>query len=102
MLFVITKPDVFKSPNSDTYIIFGEVSFHYISFLFYLHLINTPLISTLCNALATTLMPILPLHCQNIFHAYQHHTHTASANILPNTQHPQHPSTPSNPNLLPH
>eukprot|EP00026_Physarum_polycephalum_P018482 Phypoly_transcript_20087.p2 GENE.Phypoly_transcript_20087~~Phypoly_transcript_20087.p2 ORF type:complete len:229 (+),score=54.54 Phypoly_transcript_20087:92-688(+) len=24
MLFVITKPDVFKSPNSDTYIIFGE------------------------------------------------------------------------------
>lgn len=25
MLFVITKPDVFKSPNSDTYIIFGEV-----------------------------------------------------------------------------
>lgn len=26
MLFVITKPDVFKSPNSDTYIIFGEVS----------------------------------------------------------------------------
>eukprot|EP01112_Ceratiomyxa_fruticulosa_P004558 TRINITY_DN1509_c0_g1_i1.p1 TRINITY_DN1509_c0_g1~~TRINITY_DN1509_c0_g1_i1.p1 ORF type:complete len:202 (-),score=68.06 TRINITY_DN1509_c0_g1_i1:116-721(-) len=23
-LFVITKPDVFKSPNSDTYVIFGE------------------------------------------------------------------------------
>jgi nascent polypeptide-associated complex subunit alpha len=24
ILFVITKPDVFKSPASDTYIIFGE------------------------------------------------------------------------------
>ncbi|EES15306.1 hypothetical protein BDA96_07G204900 [Sorghum bicolor] len=24
MLFVISKPDVFKSPNSDTYVIFGE------------------------------------------------------------------------------
>merc|ERR1719163_46226 len=24
ILFVISKPDVFKSPNSDTYIIFGE------------------------------------------------------------------------------
>ncbi len=24
MLFFISKPDVFKSPNSDTYIIFGE------------------------------------------------------------------------------
>lgn len=23
-MFVITKPDVFKSPNADTYIIFGE------------------------------------------------------------------------------
>jgi nascent polypeptide-associated complex subunit alpha len=26
ILFVIQSPDVFKSPNSDTYIIFGEVS----------------------------------------------------------------------------
>ena len=25
ILFVISKPDVFKSPASDTYIIFGEV-----------------------------------------------------------------------------
>ncbi|KAL8037079.1 hypothetical protein ABFX02_11G016300 [Erythranthe guttata] len=24
ILFVISKPDVFKSPNSDTYVIFGE------------------------------------------------------------------------------
>merc|ERR1711933_127479 len=24
ILFVISKPDVFKSPNSDTYIVFGE------------------------------------------------------------------------------
>lgn len=24
MLFAISKPDVFKSPNSDTYIVFGE------------------------------------------------------------------------------
>ena len=24
ILFVISKPDVYKSPNSDTYIIFGE------------------------------------------------------------------------------
>jgi len=24
MLFVISKPDVFKSPASDTYVIFGE------------------------------------------------------------------------------
>lgn len=24
MLFFISKPDVFKSPNSDTYVIFGE------------------------------------------------------------------------------
>lgn len=24
ILFVISKPDVFKSPNSDTYVVFGE------------------------------------------------------------------------------
>ena len=24
ILFVISKPDVFKSPNSDTHVIFGE------------------------------------------------------------------------------
>merc|ERR1711862_809911 len=24
VLFVISKPDVFKSPNSDTYVVFGE------------------------------------------------------------------------------
>jgi len=24
VLFVITKPDVFKSPSSDTYVVFGE------------------------------------------------------------------------------
>ena len=24
ILFVVSKPDVFKSPNSDTYVIFGE------------------------------------------------------------------------------
>jgi nascent polypeptide-associated complex subunit alpha len=24
ILFIISKPDVFKSPNSDTYVIFGE------------------------------------------------------------------------------
>lgn len=25
VLFVVSHPDVFKSPNSDTYVVFGEV-----------------------------------------------------------------------------
>jgi nascent polypeptide-associated complex subunit alpha len=30
-LFVISKPDVFKSPTSDTYIIFGKAKIEYLS-----------------------------------------------------------------------
>ena len=29
VLFVITAPDVYKSPNSDCYIVFGEVKVRY-------------------------------------------------------------------------
>lgn len=29
ILFVITKPDVYKSPASDTYIVFGEAKVHF-------------------------------------------------------------------------
>lgn len=31
MLFVISKPDVFKSPNADTYVIFGEAKIEDVS-----------------------------------------------------------------------
>lgn len=34
ILFVITKPDVYKSPASDTYIVFGEAKVRWIQFEF--------------------------------------------------------------------
>ena len=45
ILFVINKPDVFKSPASDTYIVFGEAKVCLWIVDFYVFLVFTHMIS---------------------------------------------------------
>lgn len=46
ILFVINKPDVYKSPGSDTYIVFGEAKVHFKIWKIRFMIICNPLVLT--------------------------------------------------------
>lgn len=65
ILFVISKPDVFKSPASDTYIIFGEVRSQPFRPKFFLLLrLGQTLLSSLSVSLGTTLTRVRACACR--------------------------------------